>query len=87
MGEPAAGCNTLNLAVDQKIGVNRSLESRSCAEAQYIVSRDHVHKKRPIRIICIGVGIAGIAAANKYKRRLSEVVFKIDEKSHEVGGT
>ena len=53
----------------------------------YVVSPDHIHKRRPLRIICIGAGIAGIAAAHKYQRRLSDVSFSIYEKNHDVGGT
>ncbi|RVX71026.1 hypothetical protein B0A52_03391 [Exophiala mesophila] len=53
----------------------------------YVVSQDHIHKRRPIRIVCIGAGIAGIAAAYKYQKRLKDVDLAIYEKNHDVGGT
>lgn len=53
----------------------------------YVVSDEHIHKKRQVRIICIGAGIAGIAAAYKFQRRLSDASLVIYEKNHDVGGT
>ena len=53
----------------------------------YVVSDDYIHKNRSVRIICIGAGIAGIAAAYKFQQRLSDASFVIYEKNHDVGGT
>lgn len=33
----------------------------------YFVSQDHVHKRRPLQVICFGAGIAGIASLYKYE--------------------
>ncbi len=44
-------------------------------------------KKRRLRLICIGAGLAGIAAAYKYQKDLENVDFTIYEKNEEVGGT
>lgn len=57
------------------------------ARTPYVVSQDHIHRKRPVRVICIGAGIAGIAAAYKFQRRLTDASFAIYEKNHDVGGT
>ncbi len=46
-----------------------------------------LHTKRKLRLICIGAGLAGIAAAYKYQRNLENVDFVIYEKNDEVGGT
>jgi len=62
------------------------VSSSSCA-APSVVLRDPIHKKRQMRVICIGAGIAGIAAAYKYERRLINASFTIYEKNHDVGGT
>ncbi|KIW97749.1 uncharacterized protein Z519_01333 [Cladophialophora bantiana CBS 173.52] len=87
MGESVMDCNTPDLTGAQSTYGNGGLESDCRAEAPYVVSQDHIHKKRPMRIICIGAGIAGIAAAYKYQRRLSEITFTIYEKNYDVGGT
>ncbi|RFU26931.1 hypothetical protein B7463_g9411, partial [Scytalidium lignicola] len=44
-------------------------------------------EKRKLRVICIGAGIAGIAAAYKYQNDLENVDFVIYEKNDDVGGT
>lgn len=46
-----------------------------------------LHTKRKLRLICIGAGIAGIAAAYKYQQDLENVDFVIYEKNDNVGGT
>jgi heterodisulfide reductase subunit A-like polyferredoxin len=82
----AAVVNNVLNSVDEKGYVNGHVKS-DAAEAPYVVSQDHIHKKRLRRVICIGAGIAGIAAAYKYQQRLSNVSFSIYEKNHDVGGT
>lgn len=54
---------------------------------QYTVLPEHIHKKRNIRVVCIGAGISGIAAAYKFQRRLTDAMLTIYEKNHDVGGT
>lgn len=69
-------------------GADGDSKSNSSTSAPYVVSSDHIHKKRSMRVICIGAGIAGIAAAYKYHRRLTDAcTFVIYEKNHDVGGT
>ncbi|KEF54822.1 uncharacterized protein A1O9_09264 [Exophiala aquamarina CBS 119918] len=46
-----------------------------------------LHTKRKLRLICIGAGISGIAAAYKYERDLENVDIAIYEKNDNVGGT
>lgn len=46
-----------------------------------------LHTKRNLRLICIGAGLSGIAAAYKYQRDLENVDFVIYEKNGDVGGT
>ena len=73
-------------AVDEHIITNGHIQSDTMS-TPYIVSGEPIHKKRPIRIICIGAGIAGIAAAYKYQKNLSNATFVIYEKNQDVGGT
>ena len=53
----------------------------------YVVKTQAAFAPRPMRLVCIGAGIAGIAAAYKYQRQLHNVDFQIYEKNHDVGGT
>lgn len=46
-----------------------------------------LHTKRKLRLICIGAGLSGIAAAYKYQRDLENVDFTIYEKNDDVAGT
>lgn len=46
-----------------------------------------LHTKRKLRLICIGAGISGIAAAYKYDQQLENVDFVVYEKNKDVGGT
>lgn len=47
-----------------------------------------VHKPRQMRVICIGAGLSGIAAAYKYQERLkTNASFVIYEKNNDVTGT
>ena len=52
----------------------------------YKLIHEPLHKKRHMRVICIGAGIAGIAAAYKYQEKLEDVDFVIYEKNQDVGG-
>lgn len=42
---------------------------------------------RPTKVICIGAGLAGIAAAYKYMHDVENAEFVIYEKNQDVGGT
>lgn len=53
----------------------------------YHVDHEPIHKRQKMRLICIGAGIAGIAAAYKYMEQLQDVEFQIYEKNDDVGGT
>ncbi|KAF5988508.1 monooxygenase [Fusarium coicis] len=53
----------------------------------YEVVRQPIHQRQKMRIICVGAGLAGIAAAYKYMERLQDAEFVIYEKNHDVGGT
>ena len=53
----------------------------------YTVSDHGIHETRPMRLICIGAGIAGIGAAYKYQHQLENVEFVVYEKNGDVGGT
>ena len=55
--------------------------------SKYSVSHLPIHTPRQLRLICIGAGIAGIAAAYKYQRQLTNVSFVIYEKNDDIGGT
>jgi hypothetical protein len=56
-------------------------------EEGYTLIQEPLHTKRRMRMICIGAGIAGIAAAYKYYEQLENVDFQIYEKNEDVGGT
>ncbi|KAL5590061.1 hypothetical protein FOVSG1_011928 [Fusarium oxysporum f. sp. vasinfectum] len=51
------------------------------------MAQQAVHQPRPMRVICIGAGISGIAAAYKAQRQLTNVDLVIYEKNEDVGGT
>ncbi|TVY85171.1 putative sterigmatocystin biosynthesis monooxygenase [Lachnellula suecica] len=53
----------------------------------YQLLAEPLHKKRKMRLLCIGAGIAGIAAAYKYQEKLENIDFVIYEKNAGVGGT
>ena len=57
------------------------------ADSTYTVADHGIHEPRPMRLICIGAGIAGIAAAYKYQHQLENTEFTIYEKNGDVGGT
>ncbi|RFU28612.1 hypothetical protein B7463_g7716, partial [Scytalidium lignicola] len=53
---------------------------------EYEVVPVEIHKRQKMRLVCIGAGISGIAAAYKYQQ-LQDVEFVIYEKNNDVGGT
>lgn len=57
------------------------------AVSPYTVVEHGIHEPRSMRLICIGAGVAGIAAAYKYQHQLENVEFQIYEKNEDVGGT
>jgi cation diffusion facilitator CzcD-associated flavoprotein CzcO len=54
---------------------------------RYNIDHEPIHKRQKMRLICIGAGISGIAAAYKYMQQLKDVEFVIYEKNDDVGGT
>jgi cation diffusion facilitator CzcD-associated flavoprotein CzcO len=55
----------------------------------YEVRDQYIYKIRPLRVICTGAGLTGIAVVYKLKTKHSDlqIDFAIYEKNHNVGGT
>lgn len=53
----------------------------------YRVSEQPLFTRRPVRLICVGAGAAGLQIAYKAERTLQDVQIQIYEKNEEVGGT
>ena len=53
----------------------------------YRISEYPLFTKRPIRMICVGAGAAGLQIAYKAERVLKDVELQIYEKNSDVGGT
>ena len=53
----------------------------------YRIEEHPIFEKRPIRMICVGAGAAGLQVAYKAERVLQNVELQIYEKNHDVGGT
>ena len=53
----------------------------------YAVTEQPLYTKRPLRMIIIGAGAAGLELAYKAERQLEDVTFQVYEKNAEVGGT
>ncbi|UZP40374.1 hypothetical protein NXS19_008190 [Fusarium pseudograminearum] len=51
------------------------------------MAKKGIHEPRPMRVVCIGAGISGIAAAYKAQRQLVNTELIIYERNHDVGGT
>lgn len=66
---------------------NHSSFTQNGERAPYTVSDHGIHEPRPMRLIVIGAGIAGIGAAYKYQHQLENVEFVVYEKNGDVGGT
>jgi cation diffusion facilitator CzcD-associated flavoprotein CzcO len=56
-------------------------------QTDYRILEQPLYTKRPLRMIIIGAGAAGLQIAYKAERQLSSVTFQIYEKNHDVGGT
>lgn len=51
---------------------------------------DHLHKRRKLRVVCIGAGFAGLTLAYKIliEQKLGDVIdFQAYEREYDVGGT
>lgn len=55
--------------------------------SNYTITETPVFTKRPLRMIIIGAGAAGLQIAYKAIRQLVNVDFQIYEKNNDVGGT
>jgi hypothetical protein len=53
----------------------------------YRVSEHPLFARRPIRMVCVGAGAAGLQIAYKAERVLKDVELQIYEKNSDVGGT
>ncbi|KAH7379124.1 cyclohexanone monooxygenase [Phaeosphaeria sp. MPI-PUGE-AT-0046c] len=53
----------------------------------YRVSEHPLYEKRPVRVVCVGAGAAGIQIAYKAERALDKIDLQIYEKNNDVGGT
>ncbi|QPC60765.1 hypothetical protein HYE67_002996 [Fusarium culmorum] len=49
------------------------------------MAKQGIHEPRPMRVICIGAGISGIAAAYKAQRQLVNTELIVYEKNHDEG--
>jgi len=55
--------------------------------SDYTITEAPVFTKRPLRMIIVGAGAAGLQIAYKAERQLENVTFQIYEKNDDVGGT
>ncbi len=55
--------------------------------AAYIVREEPLYQERPLKVVCIGAGVSGLATAIKIQETLTNVDFTIYEKNGDVGGT
>ncbi len=55
--------------------------------ANYAITEQPLHTKRPLRMIIIGAGASGLQIAYKAERQLQNVSFQIYEKNNDIGGT
>jgi cation diffusion facilitator CzcD-associated flavoprotein CzcO len=53
----------------------------------YKIKEEPLYTPRPLRMIIIGAGAAGLEIAYKAERQLSNITFQIYEKNSDVGGT
>ncbi|RVX67223.1 hypothetical protein B0A52_08657 [Exophiala mesophila] len=53
----------------------------------YTINEQPLHTRRPIRMLIVGAGAAGLQIAYKALRQLQDVGFTIYEKNADVGGT
>ena len=64
-----------------------SIDTKKVNGEGYAITHDPIFKKRQMRVVCIGAGVCGIAAAYKYERDLEDTSFIVYEKNAGVGGT
>ncbi len=72
--------------VDTGLGEHENEFYRSFSTG-YSINEAPGHTKRPIRMIIVGAGAAGLQIAYKAERQLENVTFNIYEKNHDIGGT
>jgi hypothetical protein len=53
----------------------------------YRIMEQPIFQKRPIRLICVGAGAAGLQIAYKAERLLKDVHLQIYERNSDIGGT
>ena len=53
----------------------------------YRVREVPLHQKRPMRLIIVGAGAAGLEIAYKVQRQMENISFEIFEKNTDIGGT
>lgn len=83
---PAVLGNTHSVANSVPNGITNGVISETSVEPYDVVDQP-LHAKRKLRLIVIGAGLSGIAAAYKYQEKLENVEFQIYEKNEDVCGT
>jgi NAD(P)-binding Rossmann-like domain len=53
----------------------------------YKITEQPLHHRRPIRLVCVGAGVAGLPIAYKAERLLKDVQIQIYDKNSDIGGT
>ena len=53
----------------------------------YRITEQPLFQRRPIRLVCVGAGAAGLQIAYKAERLLKNVELQIYEKNSDIGGT
>jgi NADPH-dependent 2,4-dienoyl-CoA reductase/sulfur reductase-like enzyme len=53
----------------------------------YRIKEQPLFQRRPLRLVCVGAGAAGLQIAYKAERLLKDVELKIYEKNADIGGT
>ncbi|KAF2094220.1 FAD/NAD(P)-binding domain-containing protein [Rhizodiscina lignyota] len=53
----------------------------------YRITEQPIYTRRPMRMICVGAGAAGLQIAYKAERGLKDVELQIYEKNSDIGGT
>lgn len=55
--------------------------------SNYTITESPVFTKRPMRMIVVGAGAAGLQIAYKAERQLENVTLQVYEKNNDIGGT
>ncbi|KAH8897975.1 FAD/NAD(P)-binding domain-containing protein [Thozetella sp. PMI_491] len=79
-GAPDPGIIPASDAVHPNSWYNQDFEG-------YRITEEILFTKRPLRIVCVGAGAAGLQIAYKAERALENVTLQIYEKNSDVGGT